>query len=106
MAGRFAVIYNLVSTTANLRLFVKTTLDPSGDTRGIEPDDQLHLPSVCDLWPGAEWPEREVFDMYGIRFDGHPDLRRILTWEILSCSPPPQRLPSARPGRARSLSGC
>ncbi len=85
--GRFAVIYNLVSTAHNRRLLVKVTLDPSLDTRGIEDDPALHVPSVCDLWPGAEWPEREVFDMFGIRFDGHPDLRRILTWESYPAHP-------------------
>jgi len=79
--GRFAVIYNLASTGFNRRLFVKVYLDPTLDTTGVEVDPGLHLESVCDLWPGAEWTEREVFDMYGIRFDNHPDLRRILTWE-------------------------
>ncbi len=37
-----------------------------------------HVPSVCDIWPGANHPEREVYDMFGVVFDGHPDLRRIL----------------------------
>ena len=85
--GRFAVIYMLVSTAHNRRLTVKTTLNPTVDTRGIEHDPALHLRSVCDLWPGAEWPEREVFDMFGIRFDDHPDLRRILTWESYPAHP-------------------
>lgn len=85
--GRFAVIYNLVSYSHNRRLFVKVMLDPSIDTRGIDADPALHLPTMTDLWPGAEWPEREVFDMFGIRFDGHPDLRRILTWEAYPAHP-------------------
>ena len=76
-----------MSIAHNQRLFVKTLLDPSIDTRGIDDDPKLHLPTVCDLWPGAEWPEREVFDMFGIRFDGHPDLRRILTWETYPAHP-------------------
>jgi NADH-quinone oxidoreductase subunit C len=78
--GRFAVIYLLISHATNLRLMVKTFLDPSLDTSGIEPDSALTLDSACDIWPGAEWREREVFDMFGIRFRNHPDLRRILTW--------------------------
>ncbi len=85
--GRFAVIYMLVSHENNRRLFVKVMLNPSRDTRGIEQDPSLRVASVCDLWPGAEWPEREVFDMYGIRFDEHPDLRRILTWEAYPAHP-------------------
>ena len=45
------------------------------------------MDSVCDLWAGAEWPEREVYDMFGIRFRNHPDLRRILTWEDFPAHP-------------------
>jgi len=79
--GRFGVVYNLVSFAHETRFFVKTHLDPSISTVGIEEDPALYLDSVTDLWPGAEWPEREVFDMFGIRFRNHPDLRRILTWK-------------------------
>ncbi len=79
--GRFAVVYNMASTKFNRRFFVKAHLEPTLDTSGTADDPGLHLPSACDIWPGAEWTEREVFDMFGIRFDGHPDLRRILLWE-------------------------
>ncbi|MEO1584447.1 MAG: NADH-quinone oxidoreductase subunit C [Planctomycetota bacterium] len=81
MPGRFGVIYNLCNYTRPDRFMVKTYLDPSLPTDGIEEDPALYLDSVCDLWSGAEWPEREVFDMFGVRFRNHPDLRRILTWE-------------------------
>lgn len=85
--GRFAVVYNLCCTTRDDRFFVKTFLDPSVPTEGIEEDPALYLDSVTDLWPGAEWPEREVFDMFGIRFRNHPDLRRILTWRDYPAHP-------------------
>jgi NADH-quinone oxidoreductase subunit C len=65
---RFGVIYPLLNTSANLRLVVKTYIDPP----------QLELPTATDLWRGADWMEREVYDMFGITFAGHPDLRRIL----------------------------
>jgi len=87
MPGRFAVIYNLLCHDRDDRLFVKTFLDPSIPTDGIEPDPALEVASVTDLWPGAEWPEREVYDMFGIRFTGHPDLRRILTWKEFPAHP-------------------
>ena len=65
---RFGVIYLLLNTSTGARVVVKTWLN--------EPD--LTLPSVFALWHGADWMEREVYDMYGIVFDQHPDLRRIL----------------------------
>jgi NADH-quinone oxidoreductase subunit C len=74
---RFGLVYLLASTDTNERLTVRVFLN--------EPD--LTVPTMCDLWRGAEWLEREVFDMYGIRFDGHPDLRRILMPEEFSAFP-------------------
>jgi NADH-quinone oxidoreductase subunit C len=65
---RFGVIYALLNIDSGERVFVKTYLN--------EPD--LSLRSVFPLWKGADWLEREVYDMFGIVFDGHPDLRRIL----------------------------
>ena len=87
MPGRFGVIYNLCNYDNASRFFVKTHLNPSLPTDGIEEDPALYLDSVTDLWAGAEWPEREVFDMFGIRFRNHPDLRRILTWEDYPAHP-------------------
>ena len=74
---RFGVIYCLLNTDSGERLIVKTYLN--------EPD--LTLKSVYDLWRGADWLEREVFDMFGIIFEGHPDLRRILMPEEFSAFP-------------------
>ena len=85
--ARFAVLYNLCSYNRTDRIRVKTFLNPSLPTDGIVEDPALVLDSVTSLWPGAEWPEREVFDMFGIRFRGHPDLRRILTWESYPAHP-------------------
>ena len=67
---RFAVIYHLLSITHNMRLRVRVF---------AEDDDLPMLDSVTDIWSGANWYEREAFDLYGIIFTGHPDLRRLLT---------------------------
>jgi NADH-quinone oxidoreductase subunit C len=85
--GRFAVFYLLTSFAHERRLTVKVFLDPTVDTSGTVADPALELDSVADIWPGAEWPEREVYDMYGIRFRNHPDLRRILMWEDFPAHP-------------------
>ena len=67
---RFAAVYHLLSVANNHRLRIKV----------CSPDDQLPVvPSVIDVWNSANWYEREAFDLYGIMFEGHPDLRRILT---------------------------
>lgn len=65
---RFDVVYHLLSPSQNLRVRVKVTTD-----------EETPVPSVTDLFPGADWYEREAYDMYGILFSGHHDLRRILT---------------------------
>jgi NADH-quinone oxidoreductase subunit C len=65
---RFGVIYLLLNTSTGERVVVKTHVN--------DPDPTL--PSAVPLWEGANWMEREVYDMYGIVFEGHPDLRRIL----------------------------
>ena len=67
---RFAVAYHLMSISLNQRLRVRCY---------PEPGDPPRLRSVTDVWPSANWFEREAFDLFGILFDGHPDLRRILT---------------------------
>jgi NADH-quinone oxidoreductase subunit C len=87
---RFGVNYGLVSVSRNNRLWLKVFLDPERETtpgkdvrdeRAAEDADPgLKLESVYPIWPGADWMEREVYDMFGIVFTGHPDLRRILTW--------------------------
>jgi NADH-quinone oxidoreductase subunit C len=74
---RFGVVYGLLNTTTGERVFVKAWLN--------EPD--LALPSAFSLWRGADWMEREVYDMYGIDFEGHPDLRRILMPEEFTSFP-------------------
>ena len=67
-AQRFEVVYHLLSMKKNKRIRVK-----------IRTDETTPVPSLIPVWPAADWNEREAFDMYGILFDGHPDLRRILT---------------------------
>jgi len=67
---RFAVVYHLLSVAYNTRLRVRVY---------AEEDDFPLLPSAIEIWPSANWYEREAFDLYGIVFTGHPDLRRILT---------------------------
>ncbi len=67
-AMRFDVVYHLLSLTRNRRVRLK-----------VETDEETPVPSIVEVYPCADWFEREAFDMYGIFFEGHPDLRRILT---------------------------
>jgi len=65
---RFDVVYHLLSPRQNLRVRVK-----------VQADEEMMVPSVTGVYPGADWFEREAYDLYGILFSGHPDLRRLLT---------------------------
>ena len=67
-AQRFDVVYHLLSPKQNLRIRLK-----------VHADEDTIVPSVTGVWPGADWYERETYDLYGVLFSGHPDLRRILT---------------------------
>jgi NADH-quinone oxidoreductase subunit C len=67
-AERFEVVYHFLSVHHNLRIRLKTTTDGAAT-----------VPSIVELFPAANWYEREAYDLYGVLFEGHPDLRRILT---------------------------
>ncbi len=67
-ADRFDIVYHLLSPRQNARIRIK-----------VRTDETTPVPSVVSVWPAAEWFEREAYDLYGILFSGHPDLRRILT---------------------------
>ena len=69
--GRYELVYHLLSLSRNARLRIKASL-PAADPAAA---------SLVGLWKNADWLEREVFDMFGVRFDGHPYLRRLLTYE-------------------------
>ncbi len=69
MPARFAAVYQLLSVANNRRLRV----------RCFATGDMPRIPSVIDIWASADWYEREAFDLFGILFEGHPDLRRLLT---------------------------
>jgi NADH-quinone oxidoreductase subunit C len=68
---RFEVVYELVQFECNEHLRLKIRVS----------EDELNVPTVSDVWATADWHEREAFDMFGLSFTGHPDLRRILMWD-------------------------
>ncbi|MCH7526041.1 MAG: NADH-quinone oxidoreductase subunit C [Planctomycetes bacterium] len=74
---RYGVNYSLLSLSRNHRLWIKCFVN----------DPEPQVPSVTNIWRGAEWLEREVWDLFGVRFTGHPDLRRIMTWEGFEAHP-------------------
>jgi NADH-quinone oxidoreductase subunit C len=96
---RFEMVYELYSMSLGTHLRLKIKVSEEGD----------EVPTVSDIWPTANWHEREVFDMMGIRFANHPDLRRILMWEGYPYFPlrkefPLEGLPSNMPDVAFSES--
>ena len=68
---RFELVYELYSLTLSVHLRLKVRLS----------EDDPNVDTISDLWPTADWHEREIWDMMGLRFNNHPDLRRILMWE-------------------------
>jgi len=67
---RFEVVYHFLSLTLQHRLRIKVRI----------PEEEPHIPTLTSLWPGANWLEREAWDMFGIIFQGHPNLQRILMY--------------------------
>jgi NADH-quinone oxidoreductase subunit C len=74
---RFGLTYLLANTVTNSRIAVRVNLN----------EPELEVPTATGIWKGADWLEREVWDMFGIRFRGHPDLRRILLPEEFTAHP-------------------
>jgi NADH-quinone oxidoreductase subunit C len=89
---RFEVVYELYSITLGVHLRLKLSV----------PEEPAEVDTVSDIWPTANWHEREIYDMMGIKFKGHPDLRRILMWDGYPYFPlrkefPLEGLPSEMP---------
>jgi NADH-quinone oxidoreductase subunit C len=94
---RFEIVYELYSMTLGTHVRLKLSVS----------EDQGEVPTISDIWPTANWHEREIYDMMGIRFANHPDLRRILMWEGYPYFPlrkefPLEGLPSNMPDVAFS----
>ncbi len=85
--ARFDIVYCLYSTVLRHRVRIK-----------VHASEQLTVPSVTGIWPAANWLEREVYDMFGVRFAGHPDLRRILMPEDWQGHPERKDYPLEGPG--------
>lgn len=90
---RFEVIYLLLCLERNERLQVKVRV----------PEDDMEVDSLNSLWKASDWPEREVFDMFGIRFKGHPNLKRLLMWDDFPAHPLRKDYPLEGQGEERHL---
>ena len=83
------VIYHLHSLVNNVRLRIKVFLA----------DGDVHIPTATTVWHGANWMERETYDLFGVIFDGHPDLRRILNVDDMTAFPMRKEFPLEDPNR-------
>ena len=83
------VIYHLHSLVNNVRVRIKVFLA----------DCDVHIPTATNLWDGANWMERETYDLFGVIFDGHPDLRRILNVDDMTAFPMRKEFPLEDPNR-------
>jgi NADH-quinone oxidoreductase subunit C len=85
-APRFEMVYHLYSLAKNHRLRIKARV----------PEEPCEIDTLCPVWPSANWMEREVWDLYGVRFTGHPDLRRLLLYEEFQGHPLRKDYPKER----------
>lgn len=83
------VIYHLHSLVNNVRVRIKVFLE----------DADAHIPTATNIWNGANWMERETYDLFGVIFDGHPDLRRILNVDDMTAFPMRKEFPLEDPNR-------
>jgi NADH-quinone oxidoreductase subunit C len=86
---QIGVIYHLHSLVNNVRIRIKVFLT----------DGDVHIPTAANLWNGANWMERETYDFFGVQFDGHPDLRRILNVDDMTAFPMRKEFPLEDPNR-------
>jgi NADH-quinone oxidoreductase subunit C len=86
---QIGIIYHLHSLTTNTRIRIKVFLT----------DSDVHIPTATVLWDGANWMERETYDFFGVIFDGHPDLRRILNVDDMTAFPMRKEFPLEDPNR-------
>ncbi|MBB6130227.1 NADH-quinone oxidoreductase subunit C [Mucilaginibacter lappiensis] len=86
---QIGIIYHLHSLTTNTRIRIKVFLV----------DGDVHIPTATTVWEGANWMERETYDFFGVIFDGHPDLRRILNVDDMEAFPMRKEFPLEDPNR-------
>ncbi|HVV54413.1 MAG TPA: NADH-quinone oxidoreductase subunit C [Mucilaginibacter sp.] len=86
---QIGVIYHLHSLVNNVRVRIKVFME----------DGDVHIPTATTLWEGANWMERETYDFFGVIFDGHPDLRRILNVDDMTVFPMRKEYPLEDPNR-------